>query len=92
MDDFDWTFGLLGVAGTRNMRIFTGILGLLAGGGIGYGVAQFSDVTALGAAGYTATAGLLGGVLGAAYSGLVIIWLVIVFGVAAVVLWQFMKG
>ncbi|KPP87115.1 MAG: hypothetical protein HLUCCA08_04120 [Rhodobacteraceae bacterium HLUCCA08] len=86
----DWhdLFGPIGTEGTRRMRIVTGLIGALAGGGIGYlwWIAELGDpmspvlTVLIGAA--------LGGAFGALFSLLVVGALLAILAVAAIIAWQ----
>ncbi len=91
MDFFDF-FGLSGAEGTRRMRIFTGSIGALLGGIIGYFVVTELQAEPFPAFVNGAFAAVAGGGLGALFSAYVVLGLSVVLFVVAAVVWQIYFG
>ena len=88
MDFYDF-FSPTGTEGTRRMRIVTGVLGALAGAGLGVFGASVMEETALV---WGVIGALLGGFFGAVFSFLVVVGLLVVFAVVLVVGWTIYFG
>ena len=90
--DFDEFLSTVGVAGSRKIRIITGALGAVIGGGLGVFAGPILSESAMAAYSHGFIGALVGGGLGALFSGLIVFGLLVVVGVAAVVGWQIYTG
>ncbi|WP_071673655.1 hypothetical protein [Nioella nitratireducens] len=81
-----------GIEGSRRMRLFTGGIGALIGGGIGFLAAKIAGGALLDMVSYTAAGALICGLLAALFSALVIAFLAAAVACGAVVLWQTYLG
>lgn len=90
--DFNDFLGPTGTEGTRKTRIFTGLIGAVLGGPIGYGLGHFFQSDPASAITNGIFGALIGGGLGALFSFYVILGLVIILAVGAAVAWNIFLG
>lgn len=91
--DFGDLFGFNGTEGTRATRIVTGIIGAVAGGGIGAVFGVLDGETALAPFSSGAIGAVIDGFLGALFSGFILLGLFICIAVGLSILWQtYVKG
>lgn len=87
MDFFDF-LNVTGTAGTRRVRILTGVIGLVLGAGLGglYGAEMIGS--AMAPLLYGVIGAVLGGGLGALFSGYILFGLIAAVFIAVAVVWQ----
>ena len=88
-DDFDF---FTGTEGTRRLRIFTGLIGAVIGGVLGYFYSTVSASAAPPSLAYGFGGAAVGGFFGAIFSAYVLLGVIVVVVVVAVISWQWIFG